>query len=126
MALTTTKANSILDELTGVSPSATRYVALFTAAPTDAGGGTEVSGGSYARQVVAFDAAASRATSNTDTETWPTATANWGTVVAVAIMDASTAGNMLWWSALTTSRTVNSGEIYEMAAGALDLAFSAS
>lgn len=126
MALTTTKANSILDELTGVSPAVTRYLALFTVAPTDAGGGTEVTGGSYARQVVAFDAAAARATSNTDLETWPTATGNWGTIVAVAIMDALTLGNMLWFDTLDVSRTVNTGEIFEMAAGALDLSFSAS
>ena len=102
------------------------YVGLFTASPSDTGGGTEVSGGSYARVTVASSlanwagtqAAASTAvssgtggtTSNNNAITFPAPTANWGTVVAAGIFDASTGGNLLTFSALTTSKTVNNGD----------------
>lgn len=104
----------------------TIYVALFTAAPSDSGGGTEVSGGSYARvQVGPSDAAwqstqgtttavASSGTggntSNGSTITFPTPTANWGTVTSFGIFDASTAGNLLIWGNLTASKSVNNGD----------------
>jgi hypothetical protein len=97
---------------------------LFTAAPTDAGGGTEVTGGSYARVSTApadWTAAASGALENSAVITFPAPTANWGTVVAFAIMDASTSGNMLYWGDLTTARTINNGDgAPSFAAGALD------
>ena len=93
------------------------YVALFTAAPSDAGGGTEVTGGSYARaQLDPADAnwtataGGDGQTDNASDITFPSPTANWGTVTHFAIMDASTAGNMLFHKALTTSKTVNSGD----------------
>jgi hypothetical protein len=93
------------------------WVALFTVAPTDAGGGTEVSGGSYARvQRNPLDAnwaepaAGDGETSNVADITFPSATANWGTVVAFGIFDASTSGNMLVWATLAGSRTINSGD----------------
>lgn len=94
----------------------TLYVALFTAPPTDAGGGTEVTGGSYARvQVGPLDAAWSAhatagRTQNVSAVTFPTPSANWGTVTHVAFFDAITAGNMLAWQQLTTSRVVNNGD----------------
>lgn len=102
--------------------SATVYVGLFTAAPTDAGGGTEVSGNAYARQSVAFDAAASGATQNTAAVSFPTATpSGWGTVVAAAIFDASTGGNMLYWFDLDASKAVGAGDVFQFAAGAIDI-----
>lgn len=122
MALTTTQANTILDNTFG----GTVYLALFTANPTDAGGGTEVTGGGYARVVCAFDAAASRATANTALESFTASGANYGTVTGIAIMSASSGGNMLWWDALDTPRTVNDGDVLEFAAGSIDIAFSAS
>ena len=107
----------------------TIYVALFTAAPSDAGGGTEVSGGSYARQGIvtgassAWDAESGGATANSNLITFPTATANWGTITHVALFDAVTGGNMLFWSAITTNRTVDSGETFKMNAGDIDVSF---
>jgi len=108
------------------TPPATVYVALLTAAPSDTGGGTEVSGGSYARVAVASSlanwagtqAAASTTassgtggtTSNNGAITFPAPTANWGSVTHMAVYDASSAGNLLWYSALTTAKTVNSGD----------------
>lgn len=93
------------------------YVALFTAAPSDAGGGTEVSGGSYARVANnpldanwAATSGTDGKTSNVGAITFPAPTANWGTVTHWGIFDASTAGNLLYHAALTTSKTVNNGD----------------
>lgn len=114
--------NLVCDLLTGKSPSATRYVALYTAAPSDSGGGTEVSGGSYARKSTAaadWNSAASGSSSNANAITFATASGSWGTVTHYAVFDAVTAGNMLFWNALTTSKTVGSGDTASFAAGAL-------
>lgn len=105
---------------------ATVYVALFTAPPTDAGGGTEVSGGSYARVAVSSSLAnwagtqaaasttastgTSGTTSNNNAVTFPSPTAGWGTITSFGIFDASTAGNLLIYGNLTTSKTVNNGD----------------
>lgn len=116
--------NELLDHLftAGAYARPSTYVALYTAAPTDAGGGTEVSGGSYARvQVTAWDAASGGATANTNVITFPTATASWGTVVAFGILDAASAGNLLAWGDLSASKAVGSGDTIEFAAGALDI-----
>lgn len=102
------------------------YVGLFTANPTDAGGGTEVTGGSYARVTVASSltnwagtqAAASTVassgtsgtTSNNGAITFPAPTANWGTITGFGIFDATSGGNLLLWGSLTTSKTVNNGD----------------
>jgi hypothetical protein len=102
------------------------YVALFTATPSDTGGGTEVSGGSYARvnlapsnsnwagtggEVTATDSAGTTGTTtNKGAITFPAPTANWGVITSFGIFDASTAGNLLFYGALTTSKTVNNGD----------------
>ena len=94
----------------------TLYMALFTTATTDAGGGTEVTGGSYARvQVGPSDAAwtahaTDGRTQNASTVTFATPTATWGTITHTAFFDAITGGNMLFHQPLTTSRTVNNGD----------------
>lgn len=101
----------------------TAYLALFTVTPTDAGGGTEVSGGSYARKSTAgsdWAAAASGANSNAAVITMATATGSWGTIVAAALFDASTAGNMLIWGPLTVSKTVTSGDVLSFPIGEID------
>jgi len=102
------------------------HFALFTAAPSDAGGGTEVTGGAYARVSVARSLAnfagtqgagttvassgTGGATSNNGAITFPTPSANWGTVTHVGVFDASTGGNLLLHGALTTPRVCNSGD----------------
>ena len=107
--------------------SATRptawYVALYTVAPTDTGGGTEVSGGSYVREAITFSVSGTSpatATNSADIE-FPEATANWGTVVAAGVFDASTGGNLLAYSNLTTSKAVSTGDVLRFNAGALDI-----
>lgn len=99
------------------------YVALFTAAPTDAGGGTEVSGNDYARvNHNSWDAASGGATENTGAVTFPQASGgNWGTVTHIGLFDAPTSGNMLAWGALSTSKAVNDGDTAQFADGAMDV-----
>lgn len=90
------------------------YVALYTAAPSDSGGGTEVSGGSYARVLCGPSDATWAATSGTNGQTsnvadvtFPGPTANWGVVTHFGIFDAATLGNLLYQGALTTAKTIN-------------------
>lgn len=101
------------------SPS-TVYVALYTVAPTDSSAGTEVTGGGYARQSAAFTTTNNQA-SNTSAIEYPTATANYGTVVAVAVLDAASSGNMLAYAALSTSKTISTGDVFRIPAGDLDI-----
>lgn len=108
------------------SAPATTYVALLTAAPSDAGGGTEVTGGSYARVAVtsslanwagtqsAGSTSASSGTggqtSNNAAVTFPAPTASWGVCTHFGIYDASTSGNLLYWAPLTVPKTINNGD----------------
>jgi len=118
--------DKVLDHVFGgnayTAPS-TLYVALYTVAPTDTGGGTEVSGGSYARQSGAFSVSGTNPTtaSNTAAIEYPTATADYGTVVAVGILDASSSGNLLAYANLTTSKVVSNGDVFRFNTGDLDI-----
>lgn len=106
--------NKLLDHALGVTAYTmpTTYLALFTAAAGEAGGGTEVSGGSYARVALSgkIGAASSGSSTNSSTITFPTATGSWGTVVGWGIFDASSAGNLIVYGDLTASKTVASGD----------------
>lgn len=127
MAALSDYAEKLLLDWMMTTGSATRptawYVALYTAAPSDSGGGTEVSTGGYARQSVAFDAASSPGgtTSNSGVVSWTASGANYGTVTHIGIFDASTSGNLLWHGALTASKVVNDGDTLEFAVGNIDL-----
>jgi len=112
--------NAVLRNTTYTSP-ATVYVSLYTSNPNDDDSGTEVSGGSYARTSVTFDAPSNGVTQNTSDVTFPTATASWGTVTHVALHDASTAGNMLFHTPLDTSKTIDSGDIFKITTGNLSV-----
>lgn len=106
---TTTHEASVLNVLraTNITAPANVYVALFTAAPSDAGGGTEVTGGAYARQLCGFAAPSGtpRSVVNAADILYPVATAGYGPVTHFAIMDALTVGTMLYWAALAASKT---------------------
>lgn len=95
------------------------YVGLFTTDPTDADTGTEVSGGSYARTAVTFSVTGNAATNTAGVE-FPAATASWGTVSHIAVYDASTGGNMIFHSALTTAKTITDGDVFRIPTGDLD------
>lgn len=116
--------NKIVDHLTGKTSftKPTAYIALFTAAPTDAGGGTEVAGSNYARVATAasdWNAASGGAATNAADITFPTPSGSWGTVTHFAAFDASTVGNMLWWGDLATSKSPGSGDPVKFPAGQL-------
>jgi len=116
--------NKVIDHMLrnqAFTPPSTLYVALYTVSPSDSGGGTEVSGGSYTRQTVTLSAASSGSTSNSADVTFPTATADWGTIVAVGILDNSSGGNLLAWGGLSTSKTVNNGDQFKIPAGNLTI-----
>jgi|TARA_X000001382_G_scaffold73455_1_gene51241 hypothetical protein len=105
------------------SAPSTLYVALYTVAPTDTGGGTEVSGGGYTRKTAAFTVSGTNPTqaSNTAAIEYPTATANYGTVVAVGVLDASSSGNLMAYANLTSSKVVSTGDVFRFNAGDLDI-----
>lgn len=121
--------NHVLRGVAFPTLGASTHVALFTAAPSDAGGGTEVTGGAYARVAVArattawaapADNAGAQQTSNSAAVTFPNPTANWGTITHFGIYDAATAGNLLYWGAFATSRAINNGDTdVRFAAGTL-------
>jgi len=116
----------LLDFLMGGAAAgapSSRHVALYTAAPSDSGGGTEVSGNGYARQAATWDAATSGAgvTANADAQSFTASGGNWGSITHVGIFDASSGGNLLWHGELTTARTVNDGDTITFAIGSIDL-----
>ncbi len=106
---------------TSYTAPTTVYVGLFTSDPTDAGSGTEVSGGSYARTAVTFAAPSNGVTTNSADVTFPTATASWGTVGWIGIHDASTGPNLLYHTPLDTSKTIDSGDIFKISTGNLSV-----
>ena len=115
--------NATLNGTTYTAP-ATVYVSLWTSDPTDAGSGTEVSGGSYARTAVTFAAPSNGVTTNNADVTFPTATASWGTVGWIGINDAATSGNLLYHTPLDTSKTIDSGDIFKISTGNLSVTLS--
>ena len=96
------------------------YVSLHTANPDEDASGTEVSGGGYVRQSGSFTVSGNTATTDAAIE-YATATADYGTVTHVGIWDASSAGNMLAYAALTASKTISTGDVFRIPTGDLDV-----
>jgi hypothetical protein len=94
------------------------YIGLFTTNPTDAGTGTEVSGGSYARQTVSFTVTSDTAT-NGSTVTFPTATGDWGEIGWVGVYDAQTSGNLLFHGAVSVPKSILTGDTFQISTGNL-------
>lgn len=134
--------NKLIDQLFRgqSSPTTTTlYVALLTAAPSDAGGGTEVSGSNYARVAVTSSLAnwagtqgagttvassgTGGQTSNNNAITFPTPSATWGTVTHFGIYDASTGGDLLFYGQLTISKVINQADTVTFPAGSLTITF---
>lgn len=129
--------NKLIDHVfrgTAYTAPGTLYIALFTTSCSDSATGTEVSGGSYARPSVTSNgtnwantqasgtgvsSGTGGTTSNSSAINFATPSAGWGTVTHWGIMDASTSGNLLICAALTTSKTINSGDTVSFAGGAL-------
>ena len=110
--------NATLRNTSYTSP-ATVYISLHTADPTDAGSGTEGSGGSYIRQSATFGAPSNGVSTTTADITFPQATANWGTIGWIGIWDAQTTGNLLYHTALDASKAIDNGDIFKIASGSL-------
>jgi hypothetical protein len=110
--------NATLRNTSYTSPAAV-YISLHTADPTDAGSGTEVSGGSYIRQSATFGAPSNGVSTTTADITFPQATANWGTIGWIGIWDAQTTGNLLYHTALDASKAIDNGDIFKIASGSL-------
>lgn len=115
--------NGTLRGTTYTAPS-TVYLALYTTDPTDADTGTEVSGGSYARQSITMGAPSNGTSTNSAAIEFPQATASWGTVAYVGIRDDVTAGNLLYHSPLDVSKAIDIGDIFKIAIGSLSVQLS--
>ena len=115
--------NGTLRGTTYTAPS-TVYLALYTTDPTDADTGTEVSGGSYARQSITMGAPSNGVSTNSAAIEYPQATASWGTVAYVGIRDDVTGGNLLYHSPLDVSKAIDTGDIFKIAIGSLSVQLS--
>ena len=105
---------------TAYTSPTTVYVGLFVSSPSEDGSGTEVSGGSYARQSGSFTTTGNTATTSAAIE-FPTATASWGTITHIGIYDASSGGNLLAYAALTASKAIASGDVFRIPTGDIDI-----
>ena len=115
----------MLDHVLGTAaytyPSQT-YIGLSTGSFADAGtGSSEISGNSYARVAINFDAASGGTTDNSAVVDFPTATGSWGTISHYGLFDASSSGNLLIHGAFSASKAIASGDILRIAAGELDI-----
>lgn len=135
--------NKLVDQIfrgQAYSFPSTLYIGLLTTAPSDVGGGVEVSGGSYARQAIATSLAnfagtqsagstaassgTGGATSNNVAITFPTPSAGWGTVVAFGIYDALTGGNLMFHATLNVAKTINQSDAVSFPAGTMQATFA--
>jgi hypothetical protein len=112
--------NATLRNTAYTSPT-TVYVGLYTTDPGEGNTGTEVSGGSYARTAVTFGAPSNGVSTNSASVTFPTATGTWGTVTHIGILDASTSGNLLYYTALDASKSIASGDVFTISTGNLSV-----
>jgi hypothetical protein len=98
------------------------YIALFTSNPAEDASGTEVStsGTAYARQSATFTVSGNEATNSAAIE-FPTATASYGTVSHIGVFDAASAGNLIAYAALTTSKAIDTGDVLRLPANELDI-----
>jgi hypothetical protein len=115
--------NGTLRGTTYTAPT-TVYIGLYTSDPTDADTGTEVSGGSYARQSVTFGAPSNGVSTNSAAIEFPQATGSWGTVGWIGIEDALSGGNLLYHTPLGASKVIATGDIFRIAIGSLSVTLS--
>jgi len=114
--------NKLLDHVlrnTSFESPTTVYVGLYTSDPGDDNSGTEISGGSYARQILSVTTATAGIVTSSADVTFPQATASWGTISHIGLLDDLTAGNLLMHTALTTSKTIDEGDIFKIPTSSL-------
>jgi len=112
--------NAVLRNTSYTSP-ATVYVGLYTSNPGEGNTGTEISGNSYARKSATFGAPSDGVCTNSAAVEFDQATGSWGTVSHVGLLDAITSGNLLFYTDITTSKTIETGDIFKIAAGSLSV-----
>ena len=112
--------NATLRNTSYTSPT-TVYVGLYTTDPGEGNTGTEVSGTSYARQSVTFGSPSNGVSTNSAAVEFPQAGGSWGTVTHIGILDASTSGNLLYYTALDASKTIDTGDVFRIAIGSLSV-----
>ena len=125
MSFTNFLETEILDHVfagAAYTAPSTHYLALYTAAPGETGGGTEVttSGTAYVRKAVAFTTTGNT-TSNSAAVEYPTATASFGTVTHVGVFDALTSGNLMAYATLSSSKAIDAGDVFRVPTGDLDI-----
>jgi len=108
----------VLRNVSYTSPT-TVYVGLYTSDPQDDNSGTEVSGGSYARQILDVTTASGGVVTSDADVTFPQATGNWGTITHIGLLDALSSGNLLMHTPLTTSKLIEIGDILKIPVGNL-------
>ena len=128
--------NKVLDHVltaTGYTAPAARYLALFTGTAADVKGRLEAgtlsdevstSGTAYVRKAVTFAAASGGSSATNATVTFDAATASWGTVTCVAVMDASSSGNVLFYGEVTTAKTIDTGDTFQVTSGNLTVSLA--
>jgi len=107
----------VFNNVAYTSPT-TVYLAAYTVAPDDTGGGTEVTGAGYARQAVSFESASGGANANDAAVEYTADGGNYGDVVAIGYFDAATGGNLLAWDDFTGA-TIDDTDTLRFAIGAL-------
>ena len=113
--------NATLRNTSYTSP-ATVYAALFTSDPTDAGTGTECTGTGYTRKAITFAAPSGGVTTNSAAACeFDQATGDWGTITHFGIFDAITTGNLLYYGALTTSKVIESGDVFKFSTSSVSV-----
>jgi hypothetical protein len=128
--------NKVLDHvLTATSYTAptTRYLALFNNTSTNASTNLEAgtltdeistSGTAYVRKAVTFAAASGGQSATNATVTFDAATASWGTVTHVAVMDAETSGQVLFYGEVTTAKSIDVGDTFQVTSGNLTISLT--
>jgi hypothetical protein len=114
--------NKVLDHVlrnTSYTSPSTVYVGLFLSDPTDAGSGTECTGSAYARQTLSVTTASGGIVTSSADVTFPQATGSWGAITHLGLLDALTSGNLLMHTPLTTSKTIDNGDILKISSGNL-------
>jgi hypothetical protein len=97
----------------------TVFVGLYTSDPGDDNSGTECTGDAYARQALSVTTASGGIVTSSADVTFPQATGSWGTISHIGLLDAVTSGNLLMHTPLTTSKTIDTGDIFKIASGSL-------
>ena len=128
--------NKVLDHVltaTAYTQPGTRYLALFTNTSTNAAANLEAgtltdeistSGTAYIRKAVTFAAASSGSSATNATVTFDAATATWGTITHIAVMDAESSGNVLFYGAVTTAKLIESGDTFQVSSGNLTVSLA--